>query len=383
MPEEFAYTISSTANGSLSDTQVFVLYTDASYLIYDVAYTLRYGNFSATSPSYPNLLPYFYADPGYADTLVVQTQSQFAATGLSLSAWTTATCGENYAAAPSKYSFCYFIDNTNATIPAAAQGVVSMYGTFTARTGLTRYGRPAMQLQSLSGIRTVFNPTTGAAISQSALALAPPNGFYEQFLYAIPGYYDFWLTDNVLFTQAPWFSEAGLGLTFSTVTNLTFPGSGVTTTPFYNIYSTWGTTTPPNQAQLVEAAVGDTAFPSTSLYAASRTNFSYAPFVAGSVAQCNAQDNKVSSGVQAYSFCWFRQSPSSGYLNMYNAVVYAYTTPLYRNGRPGLRRADHRWHPHVRRHRRYHHLLGHRRRVARLHRRRVWRLQRAVHQRLR
>ena len=334
VPEEFSYTVSaSSANGTRSDTQIFVMYTDSGYLIYDIAYTLRYANFSR----YGNfgVLPYVYGDLGFADTLTVQTQAQFAATGLTQASWTTAVCGNDYSVSPTKYSFCYYVDNSHPNISAADRGVVSVYGVFTAKTGLTRYGRPAMQLQSMSGVRTVVNSMTNTATSQSLISLAPPNGFYEQFLTELPGYYLFWLTDNVLFTAAPWFSEAGLGLTFATITSLTFPSSQVTPSPFMNIFSTWNTGAAATSALLEEAAVGDAGFPQDNLYGGlTVSGFSYTPFVAGQVATCNALDNKVSQATQAYSFCWFRQS-AAGYINMYQAVIYAYTTPIYRNSRPG------------------------------------------------
>ena len=300
-------------NGAMnvSDTQVFMMYTDNSYIIYDTVYSL--------TPGY-----YIYADPSYVDSLVVQTATQYAATKLTGAAWATATCGATYIPNPTRYSFCYFIDNSAAGIPTAERGLTSMYGTFTARTGLVRYGKAAMQIQGLTGIRSTFSQQTNSASSQSVVQIEAPNALW-------PGYY--WLTDNVLFTQAPWFSEAGLMLTFSDISNVTFLGTGAVPVRYMNLFSTWSTSTSATAAGLYEASVNSAGV--TNFYSGlTKSGFNYTAFVPGQLAQCNLLDNKVTMATQNYSFCWFRQS-TAGYINTFSAVITAYTTPLYRNGRPG------------------------------------------------
>ena len=141
----------------------------------------------------------------------------------------------------------------------------------------------------------------------------------------------------MLFTSYPWLSEAGLALTFAHYLNITYPANQPSVTSYLNLYSTWSTS--PGPYGITEYAMGDTAFPHTTYFTGqSVSNFNYTPYVAGQVASCGLSDNKVAEDVIAFSFCWFRQSGSataSGYLNQMSAVVYAYSQPVYRNGRPG------------------------------------------------
>ena len=327
------YTATGVATGSpgtlitnaQSNTTDFVLYTDGSYLVYDVVYSRG----AATGALVQN--------HNWADTLNVQTQAQYNALVPSVyktqAAWTTGVCGNDYTPNPTRYNFCWYVDNSNASIPAQFQGVSYIYGVMTAKTGLVRYGQPAMQLQGMTGIRTVLNTRTNQAMSYSLVQLEAPNGLYETFL--SQGY--FWLTDNVLFTAAPWFSEAGLALTFARFSNSSYPAAQASSTNYMNLYSTWGVGNGP--FGLTEYAVGDTSFPYTPFFPnQSLSSFNYTPFAAGQVASCGLTNNKVSEEVVAFSFCWFRQSgtaAASGYLNQISATIYAYNTPVYYKGRPG------------------------------------------------
>ena len=309
-----------------SNTTEFVLYTDQTYLVYDVVYSRG----AATGALVQN--------HNWADTLNVQTQAQYNALVPSVyktqMAWTYGVCGNDYVQSPTKYNFCYYVDNSNSVIAAGSRGLSYTYGVMTAKTGLTRYGQPAMQLQGMTGVHTVFNSQSNTAVSYSLVELAAPNGLYETFL-ASQG--DFWLTDNVLFTQSPWFSEAGLGLSFARFSNLTYVPAQPSSTNYMNVYSTWATGNGP--FGITEWAIGDNNFPYTPFLAnQSVSNFNYTPYVAGQVAQCSLQNNKVSEELITLSFCWFRQSGSaqaSGYLNQLSAVIYAYSQPVYRNGRAG------------------------------------------------
>ena len=168
-----------------SATTEFTLYTDGSYEIYDVIFTRATNTSSAVE------------DQNWADTLNVQTQAQYnalvPATYKTMAAWTEGVCGNTYAVNPTRYSFCWYVDNSNASIPAAQRGVSYTYGVMTAKTGLTRYGRAAMQLQGMTGVRTVFSSVTNTAQSFSLVELNAPNGLYETYL----NQGVFWLTDNV------------------------------------------------------------------------------------------------------------------------------------------------------------------------------------------
>ena len=148
-----------------------------------------------------------------------------------------------------------------------------------------------------------------------------------------------WLTDNVLFTTAPYLSEAGLLVRYATYpnSNPSYPTNNYhvpaqASTPYMNIYSTWSTSAGPYG--LTEYAVGDLTFPYTPYTPnVSLSNFVYTPYVAGQLASCSA-DNKVTMALSQFSFCWFRQS-TGGYVNQFSAQLFVYSNPVIRNGRTG------------------------------------------------
>ena len=311
-----------------TNTTSFVLFTDSSYLIYDELWKL--ASPTATTVS---------RDQNWADTLNVQTQTQYNALVPSVyptqAAWTAGVCGNDYTVVPTKYNFCWYVDNTNTSFNAVNRGVSYVYGTMTAKTGLMRYGQPAMQLQGMNGIRVLLNTNTSTSIASSLVQLLPPNSLFEDYLIS-EGYW--WLTDNVLFTQAPWFSEAGLAVRFASFQNPSYSTSNTgmpsqAITNYMNMYSTWSYGNGP--FGLTEYAMGDLNFPYTPFVPnISLSNFAYTPYVAGQLASCSTGDNKVTMATSSFSFCWFRQS-TAGYINQFSAQLFVYSQPVIRNGRTG------------------------------------------------
>ena len=313
-----------------TNTTSFILYTDSSFLVYDVIWKLNVATAAVTVTR----------DSNWADTLNVQTQAQYNAlvptTYANQAAWTTGVCGNDYTVTPTKYSFCYYIDSTSANVSTVNRGLTYVYGTFTAKTGLTRYGKPAMQAQGMNGVRVFLNLNTSVTLTSSIVQLLPPNALFEDYLIS-EGYW--WLTDNIIFTQAPYLSEAGLAVRFATYTgsNPSYPLSNTglpsqAITPYMNIYSTWATSAGPYG--LTEYAMGDLNFPySPYTPNISLSNFVYTPYVAGQLASCSA-DNKVTMATTSFSFCWWRQS-TGGYINQFQAQMYVYSNPVLRNGRAG------------------------------------------------
>ena len=120
--DEYTATVNSSAGGTAgidrnllstaqTNTTSFMLYTDSSYLIYDVIWKLNVAAGATTVAR----------DTNWADTLNVQTQAQYNALVPSVyanqAAWTTGVCGNDYTVTPTKYNFCWYATSPPPSLP--------------------------------------------------------------------------------------------------------------------------------------------------------------------------------------------------------------------------------------------------------------------------
>ena len=247
---------------------------------------------------------------------VIVPQANFTATGLTLSSWATQTCSVSYGTV-NTYQFCYYLDYTAASVNP---GTISAYGTFTAIGPALRNNRMGYLLQSMNGVRTVFNQATGVTTNQNIIALKYTGD-------------DSTYVDNVVYTTAPYFDgdgiliqlyQTGVFLNYSVVAATGGSGSDI------KLYSTNYVAALAGASPLYEEATGSggvgnsTATPMASFQMA-RVNAS-APATNTPLTTCRVSDTSVAAPptLTSYSFCYVKSGNMSLALNptpQYNATT--------------------------------------------------------------
>ena len=229
------------------------------------------------------------------------------------------------------YQWCYFEDRSTA---ANNPFFVQAYGTLTASGQVTRQGMPAYSLQSMSGVRTYYNLTTGATSSNPIVSL--------QYVNWDEGYgggsgLTFWVTnDNYLFTKSPWLTTNGFIFgTFPTPNNPTFP-QGVN--PYSGDVQVNVNQTFPYGSGLAlqENGIGSEST-STDLasYNSVATNFGFSYTAGGlsSTSQCSAQNSRFQyPSLTTYSFCYtFNGTANNGFMVSSSGTITVYNVNVTSN----------------------------------------------------
>jgi hypothetical protein len=231
-----------------------------------------------------------------------------------------AQCSSDYGT-QQNYNFCYWIRGPNYFDYA--------YGTFWAKGPVTRQGRTAYSVQTMNGVRTYLNLSTGMSSSNNIIDL---QYMFQDYSYGggsqgTDGLTYWTINDNIVYTQPPYLDMQGLIYhTFSTPNLPMYPsGMGNTNDVLVAANQTWG--------QLAGDAVFESAITTgNSMTTTGNSMFMYSQGSLSSSSQCSGTNpNFVYPPLLTYSFCYVL---TGGNATTYNFTVSSsgtftvYQTPL-------------------------------------------------------
>ena len=246
-------------------------------------------------------------------------------------ALTSTTSADTTTGALNTYQWCYFLDRTFGN-NTANQYYVQAYGTMTVRGPVTRQGMTAYTIQSMTGVRTFTNISSGVSSTNPILYLQFENRDEQ---YGGGGGLTYWtINDNIVFQSSPYLTTEGF--IYSTFPTPNLPqfgyGAAATNDIQVNVNQTFR-----NNAfmALQENAVGtedsNTDLPS-GFSISGRYGFQFTQGGLSSTSQCSAQSSNFKyPTITTYSFCYVINGTaltgqtftisSSGTLSVYNVPV--------------------------------------------------------------